>query len=257
MRSIALVLMASALTMAPQGHAGEAVAVRYPEGPLNERLVLRAPGGSLLAEGEMSQAVEGALVTTRVVFHFNDGSLHDETVVFSQDRELRFVRDRLVQRGPAFPRSIDMSVDGAGGQVTVAYSEGSGQAKHVEREYEIPANLANGMVPVVLKNLGPDRPWPELSLIVATPSPRLVRLEVKSATADRVAPVQNGEERPATHYVLKAEIGGVAGFFAPLVGRQPPDSHVWIAGGNPPIYLRSDQPFYVGGPLWRMEVAGD
>jgi len=72
-----------------------------------------------------------------------------------------------------------------------------------------------------------------------------------------VAPVQNGEERPATHYVLKAEIGGVAGFFAPLVGRQPPDSHVWIAGGNPPIYLRSDQPFYVGGPLWRMEVAGD
>ena len=210
----------------------------------------------------MSQTVEGALVTTRVVFQFHDGSLHDETVVFSQDRELRFIRDRLAQTGPAFPRSIDMSVDGASGRATVTYAEGKGEAegsrqsKQIEREFEIPADLANGMVPVMLKNIGPEGPWPELSLIVATPSPRLVRLEIKSAAADRVAAGPGGEERPATHYVLKAEIGGVAGFFAPLVGRQPPDSHVWVAEGNPPTYLRSDQPFYVGGPLWRMEIAG-
>ena len=32
----------------------------------------------------------------------------------------------------------------------------------------------------------------------------------------------------ATHYVLKVEIGGLAGVVAPLVGKQPPDSHVWI-----------------------------
>lgn len=57
------------------------------------------------------------------------------------------------------------------------------------------------------------------------------------------------------HYVLKVDVGGVAGVIAPIVGKQPPDSHVWIATGDVPALVRAEQPFYAGGPLWRIELA--
>jgi hypothetical protein len=60
--------------------------------------------------------------------------------------------------------------------------------------------------------------------------------------------------RTATHYVLKVEIGGVSGLLAPLLGKQPPDSHVWILGGEAPAFVKSEQPLYFGGPVWRIEL---
>lgn len=251
----ALSLVAAVLLSSVAAPGGGPVLVRYPEGSVQERVVLRAQDGSRLAEGEFSQSVAATLVTTRLVLRFTDGSLHDDTVVFSQDRRFRLIRDHLVQSGPAFPLAIDMTTDGESGRVEVTYSDKGGRQKRVEKVFDPPADLANGMVPPLLKNIGPDAPRRSLSLIVATPSPRLVRLEIASASPERVAAGPAGGSRAATHYVLKVDIGGVAGWFAPLVGKQPPDSHIWFADGDPPEYLRSDQPLYIGGPLWRIEVA--
>ena len=63
-----------------------------------------------------------------------------------------------------------------------------------------------------------------------------------------------GTTRKATHYVLKVEIGGVSGLIAPLLGKLPPDSHVWILGGEAPAFVKSEQPLYAEGPLWRIEL---
>jgi hypothetical protein len=63
-----------------------------------------------------------------------------------------------------------------------------------------------------------------------------------------------GTARKATNYVLRVEIGGISGLLAPLLGKQPPDSHVWILGGEAPAFVKSEQPFYLGGPLWRIEL---
>jgi hypothetical protein len=57
-------------------------------------------------------------------------------------------------------------------------------------------------------------------------------------------------------HVLKVKIGGVAGWLAPLLGKQPPDSHVWILEGKVPAFVRAEQPFYMGGPLWRIDLVG-
>jgi hypothetical protein len=54
---------------------------------------------------------------------------------------------------------------------------------------------------------------------------------------------------------LKVEIGGIAGFLAPLVGKQPPDSQMWILDGTAPAFVKSEQPLYLGGPLWRIDLA--
>ena len=46
-------------------------------------LVLSDLEGTPLAAGDLGQVVVGDRVTSRLVFRFKDGSLHDETVVFS------------------------------------------------------------------------------------------------------------------------------------------------------------------------------
>ena len=57
------------------------------------------------------------------------------------------------------------------------------------------------------------------------------------------------------HYVVKAEIGGVKGFLAQLTSKQPPDTHVWVLGGDAPAFVKLEGPLYTGGPIWRVKSA--
>jgi hypothetical protein len=54
--------------------------------------------------------------------------------------------------------------------------------------------------------------------------------------------------------VLKVAIGVISGLLAPRVGKQPPDSHVWILDGDAPAFIKAEQQFYMDGPLWRVEL---
>ena len=45
------------------------------------------------------------------------------------------------------------------------------------------------------------------------------------------------------------------GLLAPLVGKQPPDQHVWILTGPAPVFIASETNFFMGGPMWRTEPA--
>jgi hypothetical protein len=240
-----------AVLLLPVSPGAEVVAVRYPERAARDPLVLSRLDGTRLAAGELNQSVQEGRVTTRVVFQFEDGSLHDETVVFSQEGRFQMIEDRLIQRGPAFPRGIDMTIDAASGRVTVVSTDRAGRSRRLEERLDLPPDLANGMVPTLLKNVSPEAPIRRLSLVVATPSPRLVRLAL--APSPR-GPAAGEGSAVVRHHVLKVEIGGLAGLLAPVFGKAPPDSHVWIRDGDPPVYVRSDQPFYAGGPLWRIDV---
>jgi hypothetical protein len=251
LRAIASVL---ALAAGP-GTADEAkapVSVRYPEGLVHGYLVLRdRRGGEVLASGDMLQRVRGSEVSSRLVFAFKDGSSHDETVVFSQRRSFGVLRYTLAQRGPSFPRELEMSLDARRGEVAVRYEDEDGEWKREADRRELPPDLANGLVPVMLKNA---REWPRsLSFVAATPKPRLVGLEVAAPSEERFHVA--GTTRTALHYVIKVEIGGLTGIVAPLVGKQPPDVHVWIQAGEFPGFLASEGPLYTGGPSWRIELA--
>ena len=62
------------------------VAVRHTEGVVHGFLVLRTLDGMPIADGDLTQVARGTRVTSRLVFHFKDGSSHDETAVFSSER---------------------------------------------------------------------------------------------------------------------------------------------------------------------------
>jgi len=238
--------------LAAASASGEPVAVRFNEGLVHGFLTLRSLDGSHLADGDLLQTARGSRVTSRLVFHFKDGSVQDETSVFSQRQQFRLLSYRLTQQGPAFPRPLEMSIDD-NGQATVHYSDEHGVRKTEIAHIDVPPDLANGMILTLLKNVRPETAPKELSMIVATPKPRLVKLKVVPSGEERFATGQAG--RKAVHYVLKVDIGGLQGLVAPLVGKQPPDSHVWILGGEAPAFVRSEQLFFMGGPLWRIELA--
>jgi len=230
----------------------EPVPVRHREGVVHGFLALRTPDGALVANGDLIQLTSGDRVTSRLVFHFKDGSLSDETSVFSQRQRFRLLTNHLIQKGPTFPRPLDLRIDGATGQVTVRYTDEHGKEKVESERMKLPADLANGMTLTLLKNIPANSAPPAMSMVVATPKPRLVKLALSDAGED---PLSTGSmPRKATHFVVKIEIGGLAGLIAPLVGKQPPDTHVWVLGGEAPAFVRSEGPLFMDGPIWRIEL---
>jgi hypothetical protein len=245
-------IMIAAALVIPTMSLGEQVRVRHTEGLVHGFLALRTLEGTPLADGDLMQTARGTQVTSRLVFHFKDGSLHEETAVFTQRQQFRLLSDHLVQKGPSFPQPIDMTIDALKGQVTVRYTDEHGQAKVESEHLKLPADLANGLILTMLKNADPAAPPKTLGYIAATPKPRLVKLEISAAGEEPFA--TGGAARKAWRYVLKVDIGGLSGVIAPLVGKQPPDSHVWILGGEAPAFVKSEQPLYNGGPVWRIEL---
>jgi len=247
----ASVVLVAAICLVPPADA-DPIAVRFAEGVVHGFLTLRTPGGPLLASGDLLQTASGGRVKSRLVFRFADGSVSDETAVFTQHGHFRLVSDHSIQRGPAFERSLDMTIDAGTGMVTARYRK-QGEEEKIEREQlTLPPDVANGMIPMLLKNARPGAVPLTLSLVAATPKPRLIKLEVLVAGKDSLSIA--GRPHLATHYVLKVDIGGLSGLVAPLVGKQPPDSHVWILESEVPAFLRSQAPMFAGGPLWQTDL---
>ena len=253
-RTRSFLALATAALLWTRVAAAEPVAVRHVEGLVHDFLSLRAPGGDSLAEGELIQNAQGDRVTSRVVFHFKDGSLYDQTAVFSQRDHFQLISYHLVQKGPAFERSLDMMIDCPTGHVTVAYENERGEETVEDEHMDLPADLANGLIPVLLKNVQPDALPSSLSFVAPTPKPRLVKITVTVAGTEPFSFA--GSTHKATHYVLKVDISGITGLIAPLVGKQPPDSHVWILEGEAPTFLRSQAPMFMDGPIWQMDIVG-
>jgi hypothetical protein len=162
----------------------EPVRVRYPEGIVHGFLSLRTTDGTLVADGDLIQLARGDRVTTRLVFRFKDGSLRDETSVFSQRQSFRLLSNHLVQKGPTFPQPLDLRIDCATGQVTVRYTDDHGKEKVESERMKLPPDLANGMTMTLLKNIPANAAPPSMSMVVTTPKPRLVKLELSDAGPD-------------------------------------------------------------------------
>jgi hypothetical protein len=224
------------------------VPVRRTQGTFHGFLVLKTLEGATLAAGDLVQVAHGNRVTSRLTFHFRDGSLDDETTVFTQHSTFRLISNHHIQRGPSFPKPLDMLIDAATGQVTSRDKDGKSTPNHLD----LPADIANGLPLILLLNLDPAAPPIHLSMIAPTEKPRLIRLLVAGEGED--AFTIGGIRHKATNFRIKIELGGVTGFVAPIVGKQPSDIHVWVLGGDAPAFVKEEGQFYEGGPVWRVEL---
>lgn len=249
---LVIVLLTCTSLAQPFALSAEPILVRHREGLVHGFLVLRTLDGKVLAQGDLSQISSGDRVTSHLVFHFKDGSKHEETAIFSQRRSFRLLKDHLVQSGPAFKHPMDVSIDGSTGQFTVHYKDDDGKDKEVNERLKLPSDVANGMILTLLKNIPSDTAETTVSLVAATPKPRIVKLAITAKGEDSFS--TEGSSRKATHYVVKVEIGGVTGLLAPLLGKQPEDIHIWVLVSEAPVIVRMEGALYFGGPIWRIEL---
>ncbi len=232
--------------------SAEQVPVLHSEGLTHGFLVVRTLEGKTLADGEITQLADGHLVKSHLVFHFKDGSLYEERAQFSQNGKFRLLSDHLVQKGPAFKRPMETSIDAASGRVTCRYSE-DGKEKSADEHMSLPDDIANGLLFTLLRHIKPTTAQTVVSEVAMTPKPRLVQLII---TPQGDEPFSIGiNHYKATHYVVKVKIGGFAGLVAPLIGKQPKDLHVWIKHDDIPAFVKFEGPIYDGGPTWRVELA--
>jgi hypothetical protein len=230
------------------------VRVRYVEGLVNGFLVLRTTDGTLVADGALLQtSTTGETVTSRLVFHFKDGSIQDETVVFSQRGTFRVLSDHLIQKGPTFPRDLEAKVDVRKGSVDVRWRDKDGDKEESASErMRLPADLANGIVFTLLKNVPPGTQELAGHMLAFTPKPRVVKLAMTAEGEDSF--VLSETKHRATRYRVKPELGGLTGLIAPLVGKEPPPVYVWITAGEVPAFVKFEGNMFLGGPTWRIEL---
>ncbi len=104
-----------------------------------------------------------------------------------------------------------------------------------------------------MKHIQPNVPQTTVSMVATTPKPRLVKLEILPEGEHAIA--SGNTKHDTVRYVVKVKIGGVAGLVARLLGKQPPDTHVWVLTGAAPAFVKMEGPLYAGGPIWRIELA--
>jgi hypothetical protein len=83
--------------------------------------------------------------------------------------------------------------------------------------------------------------------------PRLVKLVISRVGSARFS--VGDTPRAATDLLVRTDIGGLTGVLAAVFGKQPPDAHVWVMGGDEPVFVKSEAPMYPGGPILRTELA--
>lgn len=227
------------------------IPVRHQEGLVHGFLALRTLQGETIADGDLIQNVRGDRVTSRLVFRFKDGSLHDEVAIFSQRGQFRLLSDHLIQKGPAFPHPIDFTINGTTGEVTARYQE-DGKEKMSTKRLHLPPDVANGVLLTLLKNVSPGAAETNVAYVAPNSKPRLVRLVITPHGEEQFSTA--GAHHNAMHYVVKVDIGGLTGAFAELLGKQPADIHIWILEGEAPAFVKSEGPLAFGGPVWRIEL---
>jgi hypothetical protein len=248
--SLALTLFP--LFLAGWGALGEQIPVHHIEGVSLGFLVLRDESGTPIAYGDLQQVVKKGYVMDDLTFKFKDGSFYEEITKFTQRGVFRLVSDQVVQRGPSFKQQLESWTDASTGNVRVRWME-DGKEKDVTKHLDLPADLANGMLIPLAKNLDPSAPKTAVSMVVGSNNPQLVKLNFspEPEALFHVGPIRY----KAQHYRVKIEIEGIKGKIAPLVGKQPDDIHLWLIKSESPTFVKFRGQLYRDGPIWQMELA--
>lgn len=225
--------------------------VRKFQGTYHGFLELLSPDGQIVAYGDSTQVVHGDEITAETLFTFKDGSIDDETTVYTQHHTFQLISDHHVQKGPFFPHPTQVFINARTGEVFTRTTGKDGKGEFRTDHLKLPADLANGMVPLIIENME-SAAQKTVSLVVSTPKALLVQLVISKVGEDSYSLV--GTNRKATHYEIKIVLGGVIGVVAPLIGKAPPNIEIWAVTGAAPTFVKEQGPMYADGPVMTIQL---
>ena len=231
------------------------IAVRFPEGMGHGFLLVRSLAGEIIGHGEMTQVVkEGDQVESHLVFTFKDGSLHDEKVIFSQQRVFTMLHYHLLQRGPSFPDQIEVSIDRSTAEYKVrSKTEEDGKEEVLTGAFTLPKDVYNGLFVTLLLNL-PKGASETVNFLAFTPAPEVIKLELNLIGEHTV---RIGDlSRKAVQYAFKPDIGMIRKLLGEATGRLPAQFHYdcWVLDDEVPSFVQFEGPLQLMGPIVRIEL---
>lgn len=230
----------------------ERIAVRHIEGTSLGFLVMRTLDSKTIAYGYSKQVIKEGVVIDDLVFDFIDGSRYEEITKFTQDGQFRLLSDQVEQKGPAFKENSQSWLDATTGKITV-HTLDEGKEKETTKHLELPTDVSNGMIFTLVKNLDASAPETTVSMVSTSTSPRVVKLQISPGPEKSI---KVGQLTLKTQqYIIKTKIEGVAGIVAPLIGKQPPDIHIWIVKSEAPTFIEFEGVLSQDSPVWRIELA--
>lgn len=233
--------------------AAEQIPVRHLEGVAFGFLVLRDLHGEALAYGDWKQVVKSdGLVVSDLQFQFKDGSSYQEVTKFTQRIKFQLVSDQVEQKGPSFKQTSESWIDARTGTITVRTTE-KGIEKTTTKHLDLPDDVCNGLLFVLLKNVDPSVAETTVSFVAGSTKPRVVKWRISPGPEKTIN--VGFVTHKAQYYVVKTKIEGPAGVIAPLIGQQPPDIHVWLVKSEAPTFAEFEGPLSQDSPVWRIELA--
>jgi hypothetical protein len=216
-------------------------------------LLIYSEAGKIVGVADDTNVAHGKTWVSRLTMRFRDGSVDDETTVYTQRTDLHVISDHHIQKGPSFPKPMDMTIDTATG--TVTYHEVKDGKDEVKSDHmDVPPDLANGLLGVVVQNFPRGVDEVKVGYIVAAPKPRLIKMAI-SRNGQRGFTI-GGERRKADDFKIHFELGGIAGVIAPMIGKEPADLHLYVLGGEAPTFMRLTGELYNGGPVYDLKLSG-
>jgi hypothetical protein len=241
---LAIVLLSGSLLAAP-------IPVKFVEGLTRGYLVLRDVQGRILAHGDLLQVVHGDQVEKQMVFRFNDGSLYDERVTYTEKGVFRLETYRLTQRGPAFTEDAELELDASTGAYRMKTRERKdGKEKSKDGKVDLPDDVYNGLLMTIVKDL--PKGGATVHFVAFSPDPRVIELEFVRSGEHKI--VVGDLEQTAVHYTIKPKLGFWLKVAATLLDRKPEDLHAWVAMDHVPAFVGFEGAFNTPGPTWRIEV---
>lgn len=246
-----LAALASILALSTSPLFANQIPVRHMEGVTFGFLVMRDLDGHAVAYGTIKQVVKPGdpVLTDDVQFEFKDGSYYRDITKFTQRGTFRLISDHAVQKGPSFKQHSESWIEARSGKITVRDLD---KGKQTTKQMALPTDVSNGLLFILVKNMDPSAET-TVSMVAASEKPRVVKL-IFTPAPEKTVKVGILEFK-AQHYVMKVKIEGVAGKVAPLVGKQPPDSHFWVIKSESPTFAEFEGPLSADSPVWRIELA--
>jgi hypothetical protein len=153
-----------------------------------------------------------------------------------------------------FPHPIDLTTDAAGNTTSRTVDSG-GKAKVEKSHVDLPPGTAvAGMLGTLMANVDPAGPGLTIPALSPTQKPRLIHFAIsrEGQGGFRIA----GSRQTAAVFRIKANLSGVAGLVAPLIGKEPDDILAWVLEGDAPSLVRAIAQLSEGGPLLDIQLAG-
>lgn len=252
-RSNFFVVAFLAITLGTTASA-ERISVNHIQVPEHGVMVARSETGKIIARFEFVQAVQGDEVTMRLIYHFVDGSIDEETTTYTQQGTFRLIRNHHIQKGPFFQKPVDFTVDATTGIVTNRTTDRNGKI-HVESEHiGLPDDLANGFIGTLLLNVPHNAAPFRVGLLAPVDGGRLIKLLI---SPEGEQPFHMASQNlKATVFRIHPELGGIVGVIAQLIGLQPKDVMVWVLEGKEPAVVRIVGQLGGYGPVVSSELEG-